>query len=292
MLELAPSLEPRLDPRALRRLVALETTDLDVPALPGQPADAPLYFRVSPAGPLALRVELFHLGAPEGARAVAAAGSPALRARRVALAAGELARQLRGRRQLLLARRAATGSGGPPASDADGRFVLRGTLDLLPGLSFVSWPAAATWALGPSLGAAATLDSGARVELGGAWLQGDGAAGGPLRLAEARLGLSFDRALGASLRAGGGAVVALGAARVTRAAPVGEAPPLDRPTARAGARVRAELAASRAVSFVAATEVGAWLLPVRGAAPGGDPLRLGGLSLAGELALRLTPARF
>ncbi|MBM4364311.1 MAG: hypothetical protein FJ104_16650 [Deltaproteobacteria bacterium] len=49
---------------------------------------------------------------------------------------------------------------------------------------------------------------------------------------------------------------------------------------------------SRAVSFVAATEVGAWLLPLRGETPGGDPLRLGGLALGGDLSLRLTPARF
>jgi hypothetical protein len=104
--EIGPRAEAALDARAVRRLVQLELADVNVPPEAGA-TDVRLFVRVlatSEAGQL--RIELWELGEQHGARAVATGPAPGARggsslvARRVALAAAELARGLRQRRRV------------------------------------------------------------------------------------------------------------------------------------------------------------------------------------------------
>ena len=82
----------------MRRLVQLELADVDVRPAPGQ-RDTVLFVRVLGAGEGQLRVELWERGVAYGSRIVAGAtGSAQLVPRRVALAAAELARELRDER--------------------------------------------------------------------------------------------------------------------------------------------------------------------------------------------------
>jgi hypothetical protein len=93
-IEIDARAEAIIDPRAVRRLVQLELADVDVRPAPGR-ADTELFVRVLGAGDGQLRIELWERGTVYGARTVAGAtGSVQLVARRVALAAAELAREL------------------------------------------------------------------------------------------------------------------------------------------------------------------------------------------------------
>jgi hypothetical protein len=92
----------RVNPAVLRRLVALELSEISMPVSPRQAGDGAhegtLHCRVLPEDG-ALRVEVWSRGESAGARRVSLQGTPALVARRVALAAAELARRLAHQRQ-------------------------------------------------------------------------------------------------------------------------------------------------------------------------------------------------
>lgn len=97
-IEVDPRAEALIDARAVRRLVQLELADVKVPPLAGDD-EARLFVRVLSAGDGGLRIELWERGMAYGARSVArVTGSAQLLARRVALAAAELARELSERR--------------------------------------------------------------------------------------------------------------------------------------------------------------------------------------------------
>lgn len=89
--------DERLNPAMLRRLVALELREIDVPESPRAVGEGPqevtLHCRVL-LDDGALRVEVWARGESAGTRRVSLQGTPALVARRVALAAAELARRL------------------------------------------------------------------------------------------------------------------------------------------------------------------------------------------------------
>lgn len=93
--------EPLVDVRLMRRLVVLELGELDVPAPPGVAAQShSLFVRVLPEPEHRIRVELWEHGSLRGTRLlVEGSGEPSeLGARRIALAAAALGRQLRTRR--------------------------------------------------------------------------------------------------------------------------------------------------------------------------------------------------
>jgi hypothetical protein len=97
-IEIDARAEALIDPRAVRRLVQLELADVDVRPAPGQ-RDTVLFVRVLGAGEGQLRIELWERGVAYGSRIVAGATASAqLGPRRVALAAAELARELRDER--------------------------------------------------------------------------------------------------------------------------------------------------------------------------------------------------
>jgi hypothetical protein len=104
VVEIDAAAERVVDARSARRLVPLELSDVTVPSAAGR-ADPALFFRVLGGAAGSLRVELWERGEYHGQRALVAAGeSPQLVARRVALAAAELARRLARKRQASLAR--------------------------------------------------------------------------------------------------------------------------------------------------------------------------------------------
>lgn len=111
MVEIDAAAERLVDPRSARRLVPLELSDVALPAngVPlanGAARGAPvLFFRVLGRADGSLRIELWERGEYHGARVLNGAGeNPQLVARRVALAAAELARRLARKREATLAR--------------------------------------------------------------------------------------------------------------------------------------------------------------------------------------------
>src|SRR4051812_30881747 len=94
VIEIDPRAEALIDPRALRRRVQLELADVTVPPPLGQ-SEAALFFRVLALSGSELKIELWERGVAYGSHVVAGgADAGPLLARRVALAAAELAREL------------------------------------------------------------------------------------------------------------------------------------------------------------------------------------------------------
>ncbi len=104
LVEIDGAAERVVDARSTRRLVPLELSDVSVPQSNGTRSAPVLFFRVLGRGD-ALRIELWERGEFHGARTLSGAGeNPQLVARRVALAAAELARRLARRREASLVR--------------------------------------------------------------------------------------------------------------------------------------------------------------------------------------------
>jgi hypothetical protein len=105
VVEIDGAAERIVDARSARRLVPLELSDVAVPAGSGVRGAPVLFFRVLGRPDGSLRIELWERGEYHGARTLTGAGeNPQLVARRVALAAAELARRLARKREATLAR--------------------------------------------------------------------------------------------------------------------------------------------------------------------------------------------
>jgi hypothetical protein len=172
--EIGDGAESLLDARATRRLIALELADVNVPEL-----DSPkhqrssLFFRVVQVGQ-DLRVELWERGEFHGARVVSgtrAAGQ--LGARRVALAAAELARRLQKKRQMQAERERAEDAARLLARAREARRTLDGPLALRPSLEAVNIGSLSATLFGPRLLGQWTFAKRARLDGGLAWLAGD-----------------------------------------------------------------------------------------------------------------------
>jgi hypothetical protein len=182
-IEIGSKAERLVDPRLTRRLIQLELGDVEVPSvLTGIAAHQPpaLFYRVLATRPEEIRVELWERGEFHGARSVSlSSGTTQLHARRIALAAAELARRLRGKRiaeAKRLSRPPSNGDNGDDGSSGGrpragiGAKVRAGALgpdDL--------------WLFGPELAARFRLGESLRIELAGAWMQGQttGLSGSP-----------------------------------------------------------------------------------------------------------------
>jgi hypothetical protein len=104
--EIEPRAEALIDPRLTRRLIALELADVEFRRSPDDPESQTLFFRVLADSKDELRVELWERGEVFGARSVAGARDKSqLGARRIALAAAELARRLQNEHEDRKARR-------------------------------------------------------------------------------------------------------------------------------------------------------------------------------------------
>lgn len=99
VVEISPKAERHVDARLTRRLVEIELNDADVPPPRGQAERRPsVYLRVLATTPESLRVELWDRGEFYGARRLSSTDVKELLARRIALAAGALVRDMRARR--------------------------------------------------------------------------------------------------------------------------------------------------------------------------------------------------
>ncbi len=287
-IEIDPRAESLIDARALRRRVELELADVAVPPALGQ-REAALFFRVLYAGSGQLRVELWERGVAYGSRVVAGAtdGGPLL-ARRVALAAAELARELSDTREDEAADRVEAARHEHELELAAHRRTLDGPRALRVG-------AAAAWSpklayVGPSV--AAELDVYRKARLDFDVSAGFGAAGGSAALETLSLGIGPARRwvlgprwdLDLALRAAASLLEFSDARGVDRLA-------RERQSWTAGieARVRLEPRLSRAVRLVLGVGAGELLRRVPLELASGRQKDLDGPFLAGELGIVLTP---
>lgn len=275
-----------MDAKVTERLVALETADVDVPAPPGVGFRPPLYFRVRSVAAGSLRVELWELGKPHGARSLSASGAKALEGRRISLAAAELARQLRTRRLAELA--ALEDAGGEEGAEARGgaRLPLYARFVWSAGARGAVLPASDTWFVGPGADVALAFDGGQRVGLGAAWLTGR-AFGQSARWLEVRLAASQGFALG-GVELAVGLDAAVAASRFSHADERG-AVALDAASGRAGAFVHADIRLGSLVVIGVGPSAGVLLRPLTLERATGNQ-RVEGLWLGGALTLSVDPA--
>lgn len=265
----------------------LETADVDVPTPPGVTFKPPLYFRVLPLSSASLRVELWELGQSYGARSVSSAGSDSLKARRIALAAAELARQLRQRRltELTAARRAREAEQAPAGERAGapiyGRFAWSASA------RGASLGGSDAWLVGPAASATLRFSSGQRLSLDAAWLAGKAPllGGSGIRWLEAGVSLGQSLGLGRGLALELGLAASAASLRVDSS---GSAP-LDTWSSRAGGFVRVEQRIGRALLLAVGPDVGALLRGVTATSTDGAERRLSGLWLGGTLTFSIDP---
>jgi hypothetical protein len=171
----------RVDEALVRRLIALELGDVSVPENPRFPGDRSedvvLYCRVTPEDG-ALRVEVWDRGDAAGARRVSLQGSSQLVARRVALAAAELARRLARDRVLLSKRMEREARAEEQRMREWARRAEQRRLGLsarVVGVAFFE----GAYLVGPELGVQLNHEFPLRVEMGLRWLGGSVSALSP-----------------------------------------------------------------------------------------------------------------
>jgi hypothetical protein len=287
--EITQRAEQKVDSGLTRRLIALELGDVEVPPKPGAPPASytTVFFRVFVVRADALRVELWDKGEFHGARSVSGEGSRQLRARRIALGAGELVRRLRQKRlaeakaladeQARLAREAA---------ERD-KWEQKSTLAFVPGATAAAIGPTELWLAGPGMTGQARLGGGARLDLGVRFLAGAAPAADDASTSWFEMSLapsysvratpSFDVDLG--VLAGVAAVHLSGGGAVD-----GIAGQSDTWSARAVAFGYAEPRLARWMRLSIGPEIGAVLRRV----PVGDE-KLGGLWLGVGIGLALDP---
>jgi hypothetical protein len=298
IVEVSDSPEGVVSQRLVKRLVRLELTELAVPP-PQDPAasDAPLYYRVfmTPSG--TVRVELWQVGVHHGARELSADGGSQLTARRIALAAAELARRLRVRRDAARAAReretvavavADTGGGkvewqARPSAAIFARTVLVGPGD--------------AWLTGADLRAGIRFDSGPRFDLGVSAMGGgvlDAEVGDGLRWLEVSVSPGYVLTLPSS----GGLALDLGLDASAAALRLSGTPSLDGPSgpvhawsARTAAHARIDVPMVGGWTASVGPEIGWMFTPLAMQDSPARSVDLGGLWLGLSAGLRLDPSR-
>jgi hypothetical protein len=290
IVEIDPRVE--VDVRAARRLVQLELSDVEVPRRPQDP-DVALFVRVLSAGEGKIRVELWERGESHGARLVTnSRGGSQLIARRVALAAAELARGLRQKRRALERQKLIDEQKRLAAERAERERTLDGPAAIRPAAAGMLVGLGDLALAGPSLAGQFHVAGATRVDLGATALFGgvlDGGAAvetfelslGPAhRVPLQSLGLDLD--FSAFARAG-----LLSFADVLGVDGIAG----QRQTwwARAGAASAVELRLSRTTRLSLGLSLGAVLRRVPVVLDDSRQLRLGGFFLGTELGIVYTP---
>ena len=269
----------------------VELSDADVPARPGDKRST-AYFRVLALSADTLRIELWDRGDFYGARKINSSDVKDLVARRVAVAASSLVRDMRERRVLEVQalERAQADRDKEQVEVAELRRWPAVTLEpralaaLVPGDLMLA---------GPGLGGQLRFKQGTRVELGAAWLFGSAPAlAGSSSVRWLELGITPTHAfrLSPGFDLGVGLHAAAAALHFTRVAAVDDsAGQLDTWSARAALRLTAEPRLGRSARLSAGPELGVMLrrVPVRDEA--GDARRLGGLWLGIVAGVALDP---
>lgn len=288
VVEIDGAAERVVDARSARRLVALELSDVAVPAR-GATRSPELFVRVLGREGGSLRLELWERGEFHGARALNGSGeNPQLFARRVALAAAELGRRLARKRAATLQREARL----KLQREARERLRLERTQDgplaLRSELSFAAVPDR-LWLVGPRVAGELTLRGPLRLDVAAeGWVGRLHAAGGV-----ALYGLSAGPAYRVAVTKHMDWDFAARASALLLQAPGASA--LDSVsgqqgswTALAALATRLELRLSRQVRASLGAEGGGLLRSVSYLGDAGDQ-RLRGVWCSGSLGLVITP---
>ncbi len=296
IVEISPKAERAVDSRLVRRLVEIELSDAEVPPRPNENNGVrpTVYFRILATAPDTLRIELWDKGDFYGARKLDSHDVKELVARRIALAAAALVRDMESRRAL---------EAHAAEEDRRRQAELRAAF-----AEARRWPALAVtargvgalvgpteaWLAGPGLGGELRFRSRTRVELGAAWLFGGlpDASGEPSQR-WLELGVSpmqdFEVARGFEL--GVGFTAAAAAVHYTRVQSVDGVPgELDTWSARAVARVLAEPRLDSTARLSLGPEIGAVLRRVSLVDEAGDAQRIGGLWIGVSVGVALDPS--
>jgi hypothetical protein len=172
VLEVSPKAERVVNPRLTRRLVELELADFEVPPREGQTGRVWTHFTIREAPPDGLRIELWERGVFYGTRKLSSEGSAQLIARRIALGAAELIRQMLQRRV-----REARALEEENAEREAQRLRLE-ELERWPGVMLETTVTGAAVGpgdallVGPSLAGQLRFHQGSRLGIGAAWLFG------------------------------------------------------------------------------------------------------------------------
>jgi len=286
--EIGEGAEALLDARATRRLIALELADVNARA-PGAKRAA-LFFRVVQVG-TDLRVELWERGEFHGARVVSGSNAGGqLGARRVALAAAELARRLQKKRQAQAERERTQAAAQKLAREAEARRTLNGPLALRPSLAAASIGAFSSLLVGPRLLGQWSFSKYGRVDGGFAWLAGDAPSSARSEWLELSLAPSARAPLSDVLDLDLGVDLAAASVRLGRVRGVdGIVDQHETWSARAAGLARLEPRITRHLRLSVGAEAGLVLrrVPFQSLANGEDRLRGAWLSL--DLGVVFTP---
>jgi hypothetical protein len=289
LVEISDGAEAVLDARAARHLVALELADVRL-LEPGNRPPMPLFFRVLQQGQ-DLRVELWQRGEFYGARLVSGTKSGGqLSARRVALAAAELARRLDRKRQAQAERERVEVLARAAARAEEARHALDGPLAVRSSLAVADVANRAATLFGPRLLGQWSFARHTRLDSGFAWLAGSAPDAAKIEWLEwsvsptqrLRLADGIDLDLGLNVAA---AWVRLGHVRAVDTI-------LDQNetwSARAAALMRFEPRLSRQLRLSVGAEAGLVLREIPFQAVSGEVNRLRGAWLGLDLGVVFTP---
>jgi hypothetical protein len=291
LVEIGDSAEPLLDARATRRLVQLELSEIDVPQESfGKRGRAPLYFRVVQVD-RDVRVELWERGEYHGARVVLGSNAAGqLGARRVALAAAELARRLQKKRQLSAERERALELARAQEAAREARRALDGPLALRSSLEVATIGDLAATLAGPRLLGQWTLARRTRIEAGFAWLAGSAPAGAKSEWLELSVAPLQRVALAETLDLDLGLTVAAAWLRLAKVRGVDDIRDQNETwSARAVAVLRIEPRLSRHMRLSLGADAGLLLRQVRFESLAGSAERLRGAWLGLGIGVVFTP---
>jgi hypothetical protein len=288
--EIGDGAETLLDARATRRLIALELADVNVPQQDAKHPRPSLFFRVVQVGP-DLRVELWERGEFHGARTVSGSNAAGqLGARRVALAAAELARRLQKKRQMQAERERAEQAARLRARAREARRTLDGPLALRPSFAGAAIGEASALLFGPRLLGEWSFAEHTRLDGGLAWLAGEGPEASKVEWLELTLVPSVRLPLDELLDVDLGVDLAAAWVRFGRVRGVDSIPDQSETwSARAAFAVRLEPRLSRKLRLSVGAEAGLVLreLPFEPLSGGTDRLR--GVWLSLDLGVVFTP---
>lgn len=291
VVEIGEGADALLDPRATRRLIALELADVELPAqIPSKRPRSSLFFRVVQVG-RDLRVELWERGEFHGARVVAGTRAEGqLGARRVALAAAELARRLQKKRQIQAERERVDDAARRAAALRAAHLTLDGPLAIRPSLEVADIGSMAARLVGPRLLGQWSFARRARLDGGFAWLAGGAPEASRVEWLELSLAPSERIPLGERFDLDLGVDVAAAWLRFGHVRGVDSIVDQSETwSARAAAAVRIEPRLARNLRLSIGALAGLVLREVPFEPLGGGTDRLRGMWLSFDLGLVLTP---
>jgi hypothetical protein len=291
VVEIDGAAERVVDARSARRLLPLEVSDVAVPLATGARGAPLLFFRVLGRPDGSLRLELWERGEYHGARALSAAGeNPQLVARRVALAAAELARRLARKREATLLREERLRRSREARERELRERIQDGPVALRTELGLGAVPGK-LWLFGQQLSGELTLRGPLRLDVGGELWAGSLGRSLHAELEGVSLGpayrLTLTRRLDLDLGARATALLLQAPTATSLDGIVGQDSAW---TAKLAGATRLQLGLSRQVRLGVGLEAGALLRSVSYTANGTDE-RLRGLWWGSSLGLVITPPR-